>query len=173
MPTAAWSTSSPGTLAPWFRLDLNGTLLGSAAVHAVDCAASGGRLYLLADRRLYVFDRNLRELAMVELEGHAAVLPRIPPGVRSRVMALRGDRLYVVLHSREGPLLEVRDAGTLRLLDAYRLPSGDECAFWGLAEGSDVVAYGVCLDRAGSRYLKVVWPAGNRTDVLRLNVPLH
>lgn len=163
-------TTDPGTAVQ--ARDLNGTLVGSVAVRAVDCAASGGRLYLLADRCLYVFDRNLRELARVELEGRVVTLPRGPVGVRSRVMALRGDRLYVVLRGREGPLLEVRDAGTLRLLDAYRLPSGDECE-WGLAEGDDVVAYGVCLDRAGSRYLKVVWPAENRTDVLGLDVPLH
>jgi len=124
----------------------NGSLLGYAKIpDRVDCVASRDKLYLLTDDGLYVFDKTLRELQRAKLDGRVYIPPRLPPvDPNVHVLTLREDKLYVVVHRVDGFFLEVLDANDLRLLEAHRLASED-CIYWGLARGDEVVAYGRCF----------------------------
>ena len=125
---------------------LNGSLLGYAKIpDRVDCVASRDKLYLLTDDGLYVFDKTLRELQRAKLDGRIYIPPWGPPSFHKiHVLALREDKLYVIVHRNDGVFLVVLDADDLRLLETHRLPSED-CIDWGLARGDEVVAYGRCF----------------------------
>jgi hypothetical protein len=124
----------------------NGSLLGYEKIpDRVDCVASRDKLYLLTKDGLYVFDKTLRELQRVKLDGKIYIPPRLPPiDPNIHVLTLREDKLYVVVHRVDGVFLVVLDANDLRLLETHRLPSED-CIYWGLARGDEVVAYGRCF----------------------------
>jgi len=125
---------------------LNGSLLGYVKIpDRVDCVASGDKLYLLTEDGLYVFDKTLRELQRVKLDGRIYIPPWGPPSFHKiHVLTLREDKLYVVVHRVDGVFLVVLDADDLRLLETHRLASED-CIYWGLARGDEVVAYGRCF----------------------------
>lgn len=125
---------------------LNGSLLGYVKIpDRVDCVASGDKLYLLTDDGLYVFDKTLREIQRVKLDGWIYIPPRLPPiDPNIHVFTLREDKLYVVVRRVDGVFLVVLDANDLRLLETHRLPS-EECVYRGLARGDEVVAYGRCF----------------------------
>ena len=125
---------------------LNGSLLGYVKIlDEVDCVASGDKLYLLTKDGLYVFDKTLRELQRVKLDGRIYIPPSGPPSFHKiHVLTLREDKLYVIVHRDDDVFLVVLDADDLRLLETHRLASED-CIYWGLARGDDVVAYGRCF----------------------------
>jgi hypothetical protein len=127
---------------------LNGSLLGYIKIpDRVDCIASRDKLYLLTEDGLYVFDKTLRELQRVKLNGRIYIPLWGPPSSHKiHVLTLREDKLYVVVHRIDGVFLVVLDADNLRLLETYRLASEDCIDFyWGLARGDEVVAYGRCF----------------------------
>jgi hypothetical protein len=125
---------------------LNGSLLGYVKIlDEVDCVASGDKLYLLTKDGLYVFDKTLRELQRVKLDGRIYIPLSGPPSFHKiHVLTLREDKLYVIVHRDDDVFLVVLDADDLRLLETHRLASED-CIYWGLARGDDVVAYGRCF----------------------------
>jgi len=125
---------------------LNGSLLGYVKIpDRVDCATSRDKLYLLTEDGLYVFDKTLREIQRVKLDGKIYIPPRLPPiDPNIHVLTLREDKLYVVVHRDNGVFLVVLDANDLRLLETHRLPS-EECVYRGLARGDEVVAYCRCF----------------------------
>jgi len=125
---------------------LNGSLLGYVKIlDEVDCVASRDKLYLLTEDGLYVFDKTLRELQRVKLDGRIYIPPSGPPSFHKiHVLTLREDKLYVIVHRDDDVFLVVLDADDLRLLETHRLASED-CIYWGLARGDDVVAYGKCF----------------------------
>jgi hypothetical protein len=125
---------------------LNRSLLGYVKIpDEVDCVASRDKLYLLTEDGLYVFDKILRELQRVKLDGRIYIPPWGPPSFHKiHILTLREDKLYVVVRRVDGVFLVVLDADDLRLLETHRLPSGD-CIDWGLARGDEVVAYGRCF----------------------------
>jgi hypothetical protein len=135
---------------------LNGSLLGYVKIpDRVDCAASGDKLYLLTEDGLYVFDKTLRELQRVKLDGWIYILPRLPlvdPNIH--VLTLREDKLYVVVDRVDGVFLVVLDANDLRLLETHRV-SSEDCIDWGLARGDEVVAYGRCFIDGHYKYVIV------------------
>jgi hypothetical protein len=124
----------------------NGSLLGYVKIpDRVDCVASRDKLYLLTEDGLYVFDKTLRELQRAKLDGWIYIPPRLPPvDPNIHVLTLREDKLYVVVHRVDGVFLVVLDADNLRLLETHRL-AGEDCIYWGLARGDEVVAYGSCF----------------------------
>lgn len=124
----------------------NGSLLGYVKIpDRVDCVASRDKLYLLTEDGLYVFDKTLRELQRVKLDGRIYIPPWGPPSFHKiHVLTLREDKLYVIVHRDDGVFLVVLDADDLRLLETHRLASED-CIYWGLARGDEVVAYGRCF----------------------------
>jgi hypothetical protein len=124
----------------------NGSLLGYVKIpDRVDCVASRDKLYLLTEDGLYVFDKTLRELQRVKLDGRIYIPPWGPPSFHKiHVLTLREDKLYVIVHRDDGVFLVVLDANDLRLLETHRLASED-CIYWGLARGDEVVAYGRCF----------------------------
>jgi hypothetical protein len=124
----------------------NGSLLGYIKIpDRVDCVASGDKLYLLTEDGLYVFDKTLRELQRAKLDGWIYIPTRLPPvDPNIHVLTLREDKLYVVVYRVDGDFLVVLDANDLRLLETHRLPS-ENCIYWGLARGDEVVAYGRCF----------------------------
>jgi hypothetical protein len=124
----------------------NGSLLGYIKIpNRVDCVASGDKLYLLTEDGLYVFDKTLRELQRVKLDGRIYIPPWLPLH-KIHVLTLREDKLYIVVHRDDGVFLVVLDANDLRLLETHRL-AGEDCIYfdWGLARGDEVVAYGRCF----------------------------
>ena len=127
---------------------LNGSLLGYVKIPSrVDCVASGDKLYLLTEDGLYVFDKTLREIQRVKLDGKIYIPPWGPPSFHKiHVLTLREDKLYVIVHRDDGVFLVVLDANDLRLLETHRL-AGEDCIYfdWGLARGDEVVAYGRCF----------------------------
>jgi hypothetical protein len=135
---------------------LNGSLLGYVKIPGrVDCVASGDKLYLLTEDGLYVFDKTLRELQRVKLDGRIYIPPWGPPSFHKiHVLTLREDKLYVIVHRDDGVFLVVLDANDLRLLETHRLPSED-CIDWGLARGDEVVAYGRCFIDGHNKYVIV------------------
>jgi hypothetical protein len=150
---------------------LNGSLLGYVKIpDRVDCVASGDKLYLLTEDGLYVFDKTLREIQRVKLDGRIYILPRLPlvdPNIH--VLTLREDKLYVVVHRDDGDFLVVLDADDLRLLETHRLPSED-CIDWGLARGDEVVAYGRCF--IDGRIKAVIVKGSERKTVERADLVL-
>ena len=104
---------------------LNGSLLGYVKIpDRVDCVASGDKLYLLTDDGLYVFDKTLREIQRVKLDGWIYIPPRLPPiDPNIHVFTLREDKLYVVVRRVDGVFLVVLDANDLRLLKRIDYPA--------------------------------------------------
>jgi hypothetical protein len=149
----------------------NGSLLGYVKIpDRVDCVASGDKLYLLTKDRLYVFDKTLREIQRVKLDGRIYIPPRLPlvdPNIH--VLTLREDKLYVVVERDDGDFLVVLDANDLRLLETHRLPSED-CIYWGLARGDEVVAYGRCSIDGHKKY--VIVRSSERKTVERADLVL-
>ncbi len=126
----------------------NGSLLGYVKIpRRVDCVASRDKLYLLTEDGLYVFDKTLREIQRVKLDGRIYIPLWGPPSFyKIHLLTLREDKLYVVVHRDDGVFLVVLDADNLRLLETHRL-AGEDCIgfYWGLARGDEVVAYGRCF----------------------------
>ena len=152
---------------------LNGSLLGYVKIpDRVDCAASGDKLYLLTEDGLYVFDKTLRELQRVKLDGKIYIPTRLPPiDPNIHVLTLREDKLYVVVHRVDGVFLVVLDANDLRLLETHRL-AGEDCIgfYWGLARGDEVVAYGRCFIDGHNK--DVIVRGSERKTVERANLVL-
>lgn len=151
---------------------LNGSLLGYAKIPSrVDCVASRDKLYLLTEDGLYVFDKTLREIQRVKLDGRIYITLWGTAHHKIHVLTLREDKLYVVVHRDDGVFLVVLDANDLRLLETHRL-AGEDCIgfYWGLARGDEVVAYGKCF--IDGRNIDVIVKGSERKTVERADLVL-